>query len=390
MDKSRTYLDRVLFVWDELSKKFIDAMVRNSFGTKVTAVSYDDFLKESTAHLKDVSHVVVSGDMPVYSDMLRLAAEHNFSLAFLPLKNQNRLIKHFGLTHNIKENIRIALQDRPQTIDLVYCNGQPMLFDGSIGRIPLLIGLKRKSGIIGFFKTLGKGIKQFFNTNLIPIEIETAGGQVIKTAASGIFLQHRVEGLVSSFFAEHTNVWDGRISAVIVSPFSIIEYIKFLFYISLPFNLQKRGEPRIIGHIRSRIIKIRPSKDLKVDVDGFFSTSAPLIAEVVKEAVLVNAGHAFWETKKGADVDADYIETDSLPDEKEIPRYTQKYIPFFSYASESRVNDLFPALKEDARTTKSYIILMVASTILATIGLLLNSASVVIGAMLLAPLMICS
>ena len=70
-----------------------------------------------------------------------------------------------------------------------------------------------------------------------------------------------------------------------------------------------------------------------------------------------------------------------------MPRYTRRTIPLFSHASESRVNFLFPALKEDARTTQSYIILMVASTILATIGLLLNSASVVIGAMLLAPLM---
>lgn len=386
MDKSKPYLDRALFVWDDSSEKFVESMVHNPFGTKVTAVSYDDFLAEPGRYVKNINHVVVSGNMPVYTTMLGLADQNNFSLAFLPLNNQHRMIRSFGLSYDIKTNIQIALQKELRAIDNVYCNGQPMLFDGYIGRTPFLKWSKRKSGIIGFFNTLGRGIKQLLKINLIPIEIETASGRIIKTAASGIFLQHWIEGLMSRFFTENTSPWDGKISAVIVSPFSIIEYIKFLFKISLPINLHK-NKPKIIGHIRSSMIKIRPSRDLKVDVDDFFSTSVPLTIEVVKDAVKINAARTFWEGEKQGTGDAEYVEIDSLPDEKEIPRYINRYIPFFSYASESRVNYLFPALKEDARTTKSYVILMVASTILATIGLLLNSASVVIGAMLLAPLM---
>jgi uncharacterized hydrophobic protein (TIGR00271 family) len=100
----------------------------------------------------------------------------------------------------------------------------------------------------------------------------------------------------------------------------------------------------------------------------------------------INAGPAFWETQKGPTVNTDYVEIESLPHDKEIPRYTQKYLPFFSHASEARVNYLLPALKEDAKIAKSYLIRMLTSTILAMIDLLLNSALVVIGAMLLAPL----
>ena len=386
MDHSEEYIDQAIFIWDELSEKYIEPIVNNRFGTKIIPVIYNDFLNECPKYLKETHHVVVSGKMPVYANLLKLAAQHKFSLAFLPLSNQQRMIKHFGLSRNLNENIQTALQNQLQPIDNVYCNGQPILFDGHLGRIPFLKGPPKKSGMVGFLITLGKGFKQFFKTNLIPVEIETAGGQIVKTAASGIFLQHRVEGLVSRFYPEKTGVWDGRLSAVIVSPFSIIEYLKFLFYISLPIDLQKT-KPRIIGHVRSTSLKISPSKDLKVDIDDFFRTSAPLICEVAKDALKINAGRTFWETKKSKYVETDYVETASLPDEKEIPRYTRKNIPFFSHASESRVNYLFPALKEDARTTKSYVILMFASTILATIGLLLNSASVVIGAMLLAPLM---
>ena len=62
-------------------------------------------------------------------------------------------------------------------------------------------------------------------------------------------------------------------------------------------------------------------------------------------------------------------------------------MPFFTYASEERFKDLFTALRDDARLDSTYLILMVLSTVLATVGLYLNSSSVIIGAMLLAPLM---
>ena len=386
MGESIHYMDRALFVWDTPSKKLVDSVVQNSLGTKVTAVEYKRFAEDPPRYLKDATHIVVSGNLSVYAALLKLADQYHFSLAFLPLKNQQRFIKHFGLSNNLNDNIKTALQDRRRTIDIVYCNGQPVIFDAYMGRIPLLRVTKGKGGAFGFLGMFFRGIRQFLRTHLIPIEIETAGGKVIQTAASGIYLQHRVEGAVSRFLPEKTGVWDGRVSAIFVSPFSLIEYLKFLLTYFMPAGLQK-SKPRVIGHIRSNRIEIRPSKDLVVDVDDFHRTPAPLICEVVKDAVQINAGPLFWETKKGETITTDYVDTESLPNEKEIPRYTQKFIPFFSYASESRFNYLFDALKEDAQTTNSYVILMVLSTILATIGLLLNSSSVVIGAMLLAPLM---
>jgi len=70
-----------------------------------------------------------------------------------------------------------------------------------------------------------------------------------------------------------------------------------------------------------------------------------------------------------------------------MSKYLHKRIPLFSYASEDRFKELFMSLREDAELNKHYVMLMVLSTLLATIGLLSNSSAVVIGAMLLAPLM---
>jgi len=104
--------------------------------------------------------------------------------------------------------------------------------------------------------------------------------------------------------------------------------------------------------------------------------------------VRINIGPDLKEENKRVRPAGERIDIDHLPKGKELVKARKKQkIPFFSYASEERFRDLFIALREDARINMSYMVLMVLSTMLATVGLYLNSASVVIGAMLLAPLM---
>jgi len=81
------------------------------------------------------------------------------------------------------------------------------------------------------------------------------------------------------------------------------------------------------------------------------------------------------------------LDIKNLPVGNELAKAKKKAVPFFSYASEERFRDLFVALRDDARMSSAYVVLMFLSTMLATVGLYLNSSSVVIGAMLLAPLM---
>lgn len=62
-------------------------------------------------------------------------------------------------------------------------------------------------------------------------------------------------------------------------------------------------------------------------------------------------------------------------------------IPLFKKASDDDFKDLLTALKDNAKFSSTYLILMILSTLLATTGLFANSAPVIIGAMILAPLM---
>ena len=57
-------------------------------------------------------------------------------------------------------------------------------------------------------------------------------------------------------------------------------------------------------------------------------------------------------------------------------------------ASTEDFKDLYQSLRDNARPSSAYLTLMVLSTLLATLGLFANSAPVIIGAMILAPLMV--
>lgn len=109
---------------------------------------------------------------------------------------------------------------------------------------------------------------------------------------------------------------------------------------------------------------------------------------VIKEAIKINASEKFWENNKKTSSQKETIKVANLPDENEATKYISQRIPLFRFASEERFKDLFLTLRSDAHINTKYLVLMILSTLLATVGLFANSTAVIIGAMLVAPLMI--
>lgn len=148
-----------------------------------------------------------------------------------------------------------------------------------------------------------------------------------------------------------------------------------------------RTIPDSIGFIKSPHINLETENDLNFYIDGEEGGKTPVDCRVIANAIKINHGKdLLLENKRSAPGSEKYT-TKSLPQGKELLKAKNKRIPLFTYASEDRFKDLFIALREDARPSSIYLVLMVLSTMLATVGLSMNSASVIIGAMLLAPLM---
>ncbi|MEE4261374.1 MAG: TIGR00341 family protein [Desulfobacteraceae bacterium] len=378
------YVCSALFVNTDDTKQLIKPLQNNSSGTRITSVAFDALMQAPQQQLEGVDHVVVAGSLDVIKEILHLAMKYHFSVGILPTEKQNDLIRFYDLPKKLSAAVELALRQDGQMIDLILCNGKIMLFKAAIGRIPFLDNPAESS----WMRTLLNALRKFVRFRLYSFKFSTAGKNEINTAASGcLILQHSRENFASRLISHDYSCMDGMVSLVISAPISIIEYLKLLGQ-ALRFSKNYKKLPNSIGYIKSPRIDIEPETRLDVIIDDQHATHTPLHCEAIANAVNVNVGKNLQVECIGANASAEKVDINNLPREKELLKArNQKKIPFFSYASEERFHDLFPALRQDSRLNSIYLVLMVLSTMLATVGLYLNSASVIIGAMLLAPLM---
>ena len=378
------YVAAALFVYTDNTKHLIKPVQNNSSGTRITTVAYEALTQTPQEHLEGVDHVVVAGSLDVIKEILRLAMKYDFSIGIIPNRKQKHLIKFYDLPKNPTAATELALRQDGQTVDLILCNGEIMLFKAAIGRIPFLDTPAKAS----WLQVLLNALRKFVRFRLYTFKFGTAGKQEIDTAASGcMILQHSWGSFGSRLISHDHSFTDGMASLVISAPISIIAYAKLLRQ-ALKSSTKFKKLPSSIGYIKSPQIDIQPETQLDVIIDDQQTTHTPLHCETITKAVSINVGKRLQEESRGATDVRERIDIENLPTEKELLKVKQqKRIPFFSYASDERFYDLHKDLREDARLNSIYVVLMVLSTMLATVGLYLSSASVIIGAMLLAPLM---
>lgn len=379
-----TYVSAALFVHTPKTEFLCGPMAENAFGVAVKTVPYDELIEDAQSCLEGVDHVVVSAPLKVVKKMLRLAMTHGVSMGLIPTAQQKNLIRFYDIPAKVGDAIELALRADPPAVDIILGNGEILMFKATVGRIPLLdVPLDARP-----WEALSAAISGLFKFKPAGFGLTPTSGRKFNTLASGcMILQHYKGSYGSRLVAHDSTITDGMISAVVSAPLSVLDYLKFLVALSgKSRGLEKL--PRSIGYVKSEKITIETETPVDVIVDGECTTRTPLHCETLPGAVRLNVGAAMTrEGKSGLSV-SEQFRVDGLPREKELDviRRREK-IPFFSYASEERFRDLFISLRDDARISAIYVVLMVLSTMLATVGLYQNSTAVIIGAMLLAPLM---
>ncbi len=379
-----SHVDAAVFIYTEHSQDFVEKVTDNPFGASITAIEFNALTRNPAATLEGIGHVVIAARVPVIKTVLGYAQKYGFSVGIIPLTTQREMPRSYDLPGKLDEAIDLALRDDAPAIDLILCNKQIMLYKATMGRLPLLEKPLDTSLMAG----LWHGSRRFFGLRLLKFNFSLANQQNISTAACGcMVVQHHEGSIASRIIGQDSGVSDGMVSMIISSPSSIVQYVRFLLQ---TLNLYRRSKhiPSTIGFIKCREIDIESETELEVTIDGGATTMTPLHCETLQEAVRINIGEELREEIRNAQAAKQKINIQHLPTGKEeIQKATKKAIPFFAYASEERFRDLFLALRNDARLDSMYIVLVVLSTMLATVGLYQNSSAVVIGAMLLAPLM---
>ncbi|MCK5529478.1 MAG: TIGR00341 family protein [Kiritimatiellae bacterium] len=377
------FVKSAVFVFSSESSGVKESIVDNNFGVPVVAVELDSFLENPTDHLKECSHVVVAAGLAGIKSVLQLSIEHSFSVGIIPSRGTKKLRAYYGLPSHPGKLIEVALGNSPQVMDLVFANDEIVLINATLGRLPLLDTSKHRTKFGLVLSSLG----MFFGIRLKPFSFVTSVGSKIKTAACGcMIIQPHKNSAVSRLLSNDSSFTDGMVSLVVAAPMSILEYLKFVFQF-FKGKIKQRQMPSTLGYIKSSEIKIETEPPLKVLIDGSKETRTPLRCRVEPAAVRINIGKELRSRDVSAEPMVERIDVHNLPAGRELSKARDKRIPFFAYASEERFRDLFMALRADTKINSMYVILMILSTLLATLGLFLSSASVVIGAMLIAPLM---
>lgn len=377
------YVNRALFIYSTEGEQYREQVENNTAGTRITSIAVQE-LADNQEAITRADHAVVCGELNDIKTVLELAQKYGFSVGILPLSRQKKLVRSYRLPVKTDDALLLALQNSPHLMDLVFCNDTVLLFKGSFGRVPLVDNAKGTR----LHKIILRGIKRLFTLKLLPVTITTLGTNetTINTAVSGVLIFENSEQSFATGLIDHEySCVDEMVSMLLIAPFSIVAYLQLMLYrLSAP---AKAG--RIlpsVGFIKSRHFRLDSKQDFRLTVDDETKISTPIECRVVPAAVRVNHG-CEAPAEQTADTGKEKTIIHSLPAGKELLKAQHKRVPFFTYASEERFRDLFKALRADAKIDSIYIVLMLLSTMLASVGLYLNSSSVIIGAMLLAPLM---
>lgn len=378
------YVKKAFFVYETDSKYLCRRLLNNPFGVEISCVGIDQLEACLKTENEDIDHVVVAGSVSFIKRVFALAKIGNFGIGLVPLPEQKNLLSCFDLSRNLTTSIDLALQSGVgQFLDLIFCNDKMLLFKATMGRIPLFDA----TGYSKRFQLLWKAAKQLVKIRLMPFQFTPATGKTVDSCACGcMIIQHYRGTMADSLIGHDSSSIDGKVSLLISAPFSVFAYFKFILG-TLGYARREKKLPGTIGYIKSSKITIDSGIKLDVHIDGKRETRTPLHCRVEEKVVRVNLGVNACEKSQASELVKEKVEVGNLPRGKEVHKLQQKQLPLFSVASEDRFKALFVVLRGDARIDDAYITLMLLSTLLATIGLYLNSVAVVIGAMILAPLM---
>lgn len=345
----------------------------------------------SALHIHDeLNHVLLWVEQKDYPQILLFADQQSLSLGFLPIAGDPvcQFYKSLDLPNDLDACLEIALHEDPLFIDIIVCNDEVVTNGVNLENQTTMtefIGDSHEFTGIGKIKFKIKRFLHAFSLTPHPVTLITAKDKTLATAITGmVLLDFHKKGPLNDLFAESISLRDRRISVALFAPQSILSYLQLSSRL-LTRSKQKKL-PQQIGYIRTASLTIKSPIDTHYLVNNKPLTTRQLSIEILSEGIRVNAGDKFRDSQHFTD-DKENVVCEQMPQQESRIKYLSATLPFFSHALESDFKDLFLALKKNAKINNTYVLLMVLSTLLATLGLFLNSPSIVIGAMVLAPLM---
>jgi uncharacterized hydrophobic protein (TIGR00271 family) len=377
----------VAFFYGTVEETYLEKIKDLLKEARVSFFPLSELVSISHAHF---SHYLVSGTLEEIKEVLQFVLMEHKSVGIVPLPEQKELTRTFALSSKLEVLLQQAMTPAEEKIDVLFSNGELVLQEVVVGDVPPLDSydtvLKGK-GLFSRIKLLFHTLKKVKRLHHRRFTLTDADEKKLKFSAVGLVgVEYDNATFASKLIAGQINATDGKLSLLIVAPTSILQYMGYLFT-ALISRWTPKQLPRSLGYIRSSYLKIESHVPLEVLIDAAHQQETPVELRVDKTALALSVGETFWERQSEEVKGKNSTKTDHLPSDEESASYLAKAIPLFAHASQEQYASLFTSLREEAKLTSVFMTLLIFATMIATFGLFINSASVIIGAMLLAPLM---
>jgi uncharacterized hydrophobic protein (TIGR00271 family) len=345
-----------------------------------------DFFQKTFAQ---EDRVLLHGSLIFLKRAVRQAEAQGFAVGIWPTPTQKRLARVLRMPAETSQTLDLLLNADPKGLDLLYAGEEPVFYNALVGEAPPLAyhsSLMNDDLPSNRFKLFWRSLIRLRDMSKVSAKLTTAKGTTVSTAITGALVFNRESNALIANLLQESSYNDGQLRALLISPLSVVSYIHHLL-VSIFARFRQSGLPGSVGLIKSQSLQIECTPPLMVAVDGVDIAPTPMEFSVHPKALKFCAPEAFWERNAPTQSDKEALKVDHLPQGEEAVEYARKRLPLLNHATEQEYRELFAGLREDAKLNSTFVILMILSTMLATVGLFLDSASVVIGAMLLAPLM---
>ncbi|BBN58415.1 TIGR00341 family protein [Hydrogenovibrio marinus] len=323
------------------------------------------------------------------SQFLAAASQSGWQVGVLPHPEAIRFYRSFPIKNKLPDALEdIQSTDTPNLADLMTCNGELVFGSVMLGKRETMASASQVD--LGFFSKIKNLLKLTFSlsqTRLNPFRLETAKQTVINTAALGIAVVYRpADSDFTKSIVGETPQDESSLNAIVLAPRSISEVVRFLISRVFPRKGHNNRLRSYLGMIKTEKLIISTSNNT---VD-YYLNGEEHNAEKVEVEVQVDALKLLTQLlpeKSGQTDLKESLRVSGLPIGQGVEELVAYPLPWIHHADPEEVKETFVTLKENAKLSESYVVLMVLSTLLATLGLFANSAPVIIGAMILAPLM---
>jgi len=344
---------------------------------------------EQMQDLPEESIVVTYLSDATLVNVVNAAAERHWHLAVMPHPKMRHMRIGFGISNNLDEAIEdFRKADQPATVDLLRCNGTPVMNAVLIGESAgLLLGIERG---LGWWERMKRFIREYRRlSGYAPAayDITTQKNKKISTAAVGIVVvEHGANSSLSRHILEESSIQDGMLHALVLAPQSWLEMLGFFFRTIVLRPPPSSRLPNFAGHIKTGELSITSGREIPYVIDGVAKSAKEFNFTVTKDGISIYPGR-FLELSREVNMPKEIHRVQSLPSAEVRRDLVLKPLPYLRHAATEDFKDLYLILRENARSTPSFIVLMILSVLLAACGLYADSSPVIIGAMILAPLM---